>query len=184
MIGASLVERVGRRKLFLWSWAAMFFVFVIITGLAGSYATTKIASHGIAVIPMLFLFQTSYSMAETPVPPLYIPEIAPLAMRTKAVGILSFTQSAAGVFNQFVNPIALAAITWKYYAVYAAACAVYFVLYYFFVKETRGLTVEEAAMVYEPAETREAAIEEERRLRSLADFEASEKMDDDERIKV
>lgn len=36
---------------------------------------------------------------------------------------------------------------------------IYFVLFWFFVRETRGLTTEEAAVVYESDETREAALD-------------------------
>lgn len=34
-------------------------------------------------------------------------------MRTKCIAALSFTQSCAGVFNLYVNPIALADISYK-----------------------------------------------------------------------
>lgn len=66
MGGAYLVERVGRRKLFLTSFAGMFASFVIITGLAGTYASTKNQSAGIAVVPFLFFFQAFYGIAQTP----------------------------------------------------------------------------------------------------------------------
>jgi hypothetical protein len=71
------------------------------------------------------------------------------------------------------------------YGVYAALIAVYFALFYFFIKETKGLTVEEAAIIYESDATKEATMEEERRLRAIADVSEpySEKMDEDERIK-
>lgn len=113
MSGAYAVERVGRRKLFLTSFAGMFFAFVIITGLAGGYVTTGKAPLGIAVVPFLFMFNAFYGLAQTPLPPLYVPEISPLSMRTKSVAMLSFVQSSMGVFNQFVNPIGLANLSYK-----------------------------------------------------------------------
>lgn len=49
MGGASLVERFGRRPLFLISLAGQLFCFVMLTGLAGGYDTTKIAAMGISM---------------------------------------------------------------------------------------------------------------------------------------
>ena len=55
----------------------------------------------------------------------------------------------ANAFNQFVNPIALAAITWKYYAVYIAIDCVYVVVIYFFFPETKKLSIEEISVVFD-----------------------------------
>lgn len=58
-------------------------------------------------------------------------------------------------------------------------------LFYFFVRETKGLTIEEAAMVYESEETRQAAIEEERALRNQTFEDAvDEKAVSEERIET
>lgn len=53
---ASLVEKVGRRPLFLTSAATMLVSFIVITGLSGSFANTGNSAVGIAVIPLLFIF--------------------------------------------------------------------------------------------------------------------------------
>lgn len=73
LTGASLVEKLGRRPLFLISIAGMFSAFVIITGLAGSYATTGNKPTGIALIPFIYIFMGFYSMALTvsPLGPLF-----------------------------------------------------------------------------------------------------------------
>lgn len=36
-------------------------------------------------------------------------------MRAKGFNIFNFTISLALIFNQYVNPIALGALSWKYY---------------------------------------------------------------------
>lgn len=51
--------------------------------------------------------------------------------------------------DRFVNPIALAALTWKYYAVYIAIDIGYFVLIYFYFPETKGLSMEEVSLVFD-----------------------------------
>jgi hypothetical protein len=159
ILGASMVEKAGRRTLFLTSFAIMFVCFVFMLGLAGGYDLTKHRATGLAMIPFIFLYQAGYALSLTPIPMLYTPEITPFSMRAKAAALLLLSQNCAQAFNQFANPVALNAIGWKYYAVYVAVIGTYFFLFYFFVRETKGLTTEEAAVVYESDEARAEALE-------------------------
>lgn len=59
------------------------------------------------------------------------------------------TLSKGNAFNQFCNPIALAAITWRYYAVYIGIDIVVLALIYFFFPETKNLTIEEVSLVFD-----------------------------------
>ena len=169
MTGAGLCERYGRRPLFLVSLAGCFVSFVFITALSGSFATTQKSSTGVAMIPFLFLFNSAHSLAFSPLPMLYTPEISPFALRAKSAALLLLSQNLAQTFNQFANPVALAAIQWKYYIVYVAVIATYFALFWFFIRETKGLTVEEAAVVYEPGESRMQVVEQERAMAQAID---------------
>lgn len=67
--------------------------------------------------------------------------------------VLSLTISAALVFNQYVNPIALDALGWKYYIVFCCFLGFAWVYCYLFVIETRGpngpLPLEEVSSVFE-----------------------------------
>ncbi|KAI5480123.1 putative Lactose permease [Pseudohyphozyma bogoriensis] len=177
MTGATLVERFGRRPLFLCSITGMLACFCVMAGVAGGYAHTHNPATGIAIVPMIFLFMGSYSFALTPLPPMYIPEIAPLSIRAKATATLAFSQNTAQAFNQFVNPIALAAITWKYYLVYVAVLVVYLGLFIIYIRETKGLTTEEAAVIYEASDKKEAALEAEMKLRQAAEAAIADKFD-------
>jgi MFS family permease len=151
MLGASLADKFGRRALFLTSLFGCLASFIFITALSGSFATTNNTPTGVAMIPFLFLFNAFYAIAFTPIPMLYVPEISPFSLRAKSAALLLLSQNVAQSFNQFVNPVALAAIAWKYFIVYVAVISIYIVLFYFFCRETKGLTVEEAALVYEPS---------------------------------
>lgn len=46
---------------------------------------------------------------------MYTVEILPYSLRAKGFNIFNFVISVALIFNQYVNPIALDAIAWKYY---------------------------------------------------------------------
>ena len=45
----------------------------------------------------------------------YTLEILPYSLRAKGFNVFNFTISVALIFNQYVNPIALENISWKYY---------------------------------------------------------------------
>ncbi|GFZ44381.1 hypothetical protein JCM24511_02103 [Saitozyma sp. JCM 24511] len=163
ILGASLVERAGRRTLFLASIGGMLACFVFMLGLSGGYAATKNTSTGLAMLPFIFLFNAFYAIAMTPIPMLYAPEITPLSLRAKAASLL-LSQNCAQSFNQFANPVALAADEPHRQSdgnttPSTLVLIIYFTLFWFFVRETRGLTTEEAAVVYESDETREAALD-------------------------
>ena len=85
-------------------------------------------------------------MAYQPLIVSYSMEILPFSLRAKGYTVFAFSVSAALVFNQYINPIALAAIGWKYYIVYCAWIAFELVFVYIFIIETKGRTLEETAL--------------------------------------
>jgi MFS family permease len=60
---AVMVDKLGRRFLFLASGIIMLCSYVIITGLSGSFAQTGHAATGVAVIPFLFVYFAGYDIA-------------------------------------------------------------------------------------------------------------------------
>lgn len=69
----------------------------------------------------------------------------------QGVALVHFATQVAVFFNVFVNPIALAAIAWKYYILFVVLLIIITVTIYFFYPETRGYTLEEIARVFENA---------------------------------
>ncbi|KAL2838645.1 hexose transporter protein [Aspergillus pseudoustus] len=146
---AFLVERAGRRPLWLSSTGGMFITFAIIMSLSAGYSETGTLAMGVAAIPFLFLFYGSYSIAWTPLAYSYPVEILPYSLRTKGQAIYITTQTLAVSLNTWVNPVALEALQWKYYAVYIALQLVFFVIIWFIFPETKGLTIEEIGALFD-----------------------------------
>ncbi|ETS78620.1 hypothetical protein PFICI_10682 [Pestalotiopsis fici W106-1] len=136
-------DRIGRRPLWLTSVIGMLFSFVVVMGLSGAYDSYGVPSIGLAVIPFLFVFFGFYDVAWTPLANMYSVEILPFSLRAKGQAIYNIVQGCANAFNQWVNPIVLDAIQWRYYAVYIAILSVYVVIIYFYFPETKNLTIEE-----------------------------------------
>ncbi|UKZ91444.1 uncharacterized protein TrAFT101_006422 [Trichoderma asperellum] len=113
--GAAInVERFGRRPLFFISIIGMLISYRFVTGLLAGFSTTKKSGLSIAVIPFLFLYYGFYDIAWTPLPVSYTAEILPFNLRTKGLAIFVSVGTATNAFNQFMNPVALQAMGWKY----------------------------------------------------------------------
>ncbi|KAJ1337253.1 hexose transporter-like protein [Microdochium nivale] len=149
-IGAAIsVERLGRRVLFLSSASIMLASYIVVTGLSGSFATTGNTAVGLAVVPFLFIFFMGYDIALTPLVVSYPLEIWNYRLRSRGFSVTWISGILAGIFNMFVNPIALETIAWKYYFVYVAFLLAFLLLAYFAYPETRGHTLEQMAFIFD-----------------------------------
>jgi sugar porter (SP) family MFS transporter len=146
---ALLAERVGRRRLFLTSAGTMLLFMILVTVCSERYSSTQSAAAGYAVIVFLFLFLGGYVIGLTPIPVLYINEIWPSYLRTKGTSIFWVTQAVAVCFNQYVNPIALERIMWRYYLAYVGVLVLVVVFMFFYVPETKGLSLEEVRVIFD-----------------------------------
>jgi MFS family permease len=147
--GALATEKYGRRSLWMISTALMFVFFAAVTALSGVFAEMHIKAAGSASVAMLFLFFGSYALAYTPLSIAYPVEILPFHLRAKGFSLCLTVVFGAGFFNQYVNPIAFDALAWKFYFVYVACLAAFFVIIYFLFPETKGRTLEETAVVFD-----------------------------------
>jgi sugar porter (SP) family MFS transporter len=148
--GASLLaEKVGRRRLFLTSTSTMLVFMSIVTICSALYSTTRSVAAGYAVVVCLFLFLGGYVIGLSPIPILYINEIWPYHLKAKGTSVFWMTQAAATCFNQYVNPIALQRIMWKYYLVYVGVLVAVTVFVFCFVPETKGMSLEEVSRLFD-----------------------------------
>lgn len=142
-VGSFYVDHIGRLPLFLWSTGGMLVSYVIITGLSAAYAQFGNTNAGLAVVAFLFIYFGFYDIAFTPLATCYPIEIWPYHQRAKGLS-MSMTASYAGLlFNQFVNPIALSRIAWRYYIVYIGILASMIVGIYYLYPETKNHSLEE-----------------------------------------
>ncbi|WAO93450.1 MFS domain-containing protein [Fusarium falciforme] len=146
---ASMVDRLGRRPLFLISSVGMLISYILISGLSGGFATTGRGSVGLAVVPFLYIYYGFYDIAFTPLIISYPAEIWPYQLRARGIAVTQLSTYLAIFFNTFVNPIALDAIGWKYYIIFAVILVAITVTIYFFYPETKGHSLEEMAVIFD-----------------------------------
>ncbi|KAF8887530.1 hexose transporter [Infundibulicybe gibba] len=155
---AFLVDRIGRRILFMLSILGMFVFFTLTTVRSALFAQRGSDQAAHAVIAFIFLFYAAFDIAFTPLIVSYTVEILPYQLRAKGLSIFNFTISAALIFNRYVNPIALDYLGWKYYIVYVCWLAFEAVFLWFYVVETKNRTLEGTAALFDGEEaTRQIA---------------------------
>jgi MFS family permease len=90
----------------------------------------------------------------------YTVEILPFRIRAKGLVIMNLAVNITLVFNQYVNPVALEKIEWKYYIVYCAFLAFEVVFIYFYLVETfRQPSLEAIAAIFDGEDKVEALHE-------------------------
>ncbi|KAG6335509.1 hypothetical protein ID866_3581 [Astraeus odoratus] len=146
---ALMVDKLGRRFLFLTSSGLMTLFYTIQTVCFAQYSKTKESAAGHAFVGFVFLFSAANSIGLMPLIISYSTEILPLHLRAKGLGVVSLVINIALVFNQYVNPIAFAALQWKYYLIYIFWLGVQFVFLWFFVVEVKNRTLEETAAIFD-----------------------------------
>ncbi|KIJ98739.1 hypothetical protein K443DRAFT_133322 [Laccaria amethystina LaAM-08-1] len=155
LLAASMVDKIGRRILFMTSVCGMIIFFTLQTACSATFAKTQDRGAAHAVIAFIFLFYASYDLAFTPLIISYTVEILPFRLRAKGFTVFSFAISLSLIFNQYVNPIALDKIGWKYYIVYICWLSFEAVFLWFYVVETKNRTLEETAALFDGHEDKD-----------------------------
>ncbi|KAJ7095888.1 general substrate transporter [Mycena belliarum] len=146
LFGSFMVDRLGRRKNLLISTGMLVVILAIISGLLSSFGSTARANAGIAFI---YLFMVVYSFGWTAMQALYPAEVLSYEVRAKGLAFLGICSQSASLLTTFGMPSAIEALQWKIYLVYMCWDAFEWIIIYFFLVETKQLTLEEITEVFE-----------------------------------
>jgi len=150
LIGTSLTDKVGRRKMWFWGTLAVAGTLAVVTGCTAKWGKAGSNPAGAnAAIAFIFLFGFVYSLAYTPLQALYPAEVLDYNTRAKGMALYALFVSCASFVNTYAGPIALQRITWRYYIVYIVWDLFECVVIWFCVVETRGRTLEELNEIFE-----------------------------------
>ena len=156
---AALINKFKRRTFFLFGSTGVAVVFVVWTICAQQYSVNGSLPAGRVVIACIFLFQGFYSISWLNLVVLYPLEICPYSMRAKAWSYVLLVIYVSQIFGNYVNPVGIEAIGWRFYIYYCVWAAVILVIVYFCFVETQGPSLEELALIFDgPAADRKLSI--------------------------
>ncbi|KAF1346532.1 general substrate transporter [Delphinella strobiligena] len=137
-----LIERVGRRKLFLYGTVGQTISMVIVFACLINPSSAKGSAVG------LFTYIAVFGATWLPLPWLYPAEINPLRTRAKANAVSTCSNWLWNFFVVMITPIMNTNIGWKTYLVFAVLNASFFPIIYFFYPETAGRSLEEVDLIF------------------------------------
>lgn len=148
-----MVDRLGRRTLFLASTSGMLISYIIWTALTAHFVESGGQAVGRAVVSFIFIYYFFYDIAWTPMLQAYPVEIFPYTLRSRGLTVTYISAFVGLIFGNQVNPIAMKNIEWKYYIVFCCLLAFLFCVIWFLFPETKGHTLEEIAEIFEGRQT-------------------------------
>ncbi|CAG9991017.1 unnamed protein product [Clonostachys byssicola] len=149
MVGANLVNRLGRRVIFVSSTSLMLLAMISWTVSGSQYTMYGSEAAGSAVLFSLIFFMSAYNFCWNPLSVAYPVEILTFPIRAKGVSLLVGAVKSASFFNQFVNPIGLEKLQWKFYIVYCSWLGLVLAVVFFLFPETKDRTLEEIAVIFD-----------------------------------
>ncbi|KAK1635794.1 sugar transporter [Colletotrichum phormii] len=159
------IDRFGRRPLFLTATTGMVLMYMGWTIISSQYERTHdLARFGYPQIAFIWLFSLSYQIAWTGVMAAYAWEIMPYSLRAKAGVISTIFVKGLIVLGSYTNPIAwdnftAAGHAWTLAMFYTILDFCYVLFVYFFYAETKNLTLEEVAKVFDGDEAKVARMD-------------------------
>jgi sugar porter (SP) family MFS transporter len=149
---AFMVDRVGRRPLFLVSIFGMVFSFTLWTVFAGVYESDgQQQGIGIGQVVFVWLFGVFYSIGFSGLLVAYTLEVLPFHLRAKGVMIMNITVQAILALSGQTNPLAIENLPhqWNFWLFYTLWDFVEAAWVYFVFVETKGPTLEEIARIFD-----------------------------------
>ncbi|CAK4033031.1 general substrate transporter [Lecanosticta acicola] len=144
-----VIERVGRRKLFLIGTVgqclSMVLAFACLIPGQLNPANTEPAKGAVVGF---FLFIAFFGATWLPLPWLYPAEVNPIKTRAKANAISTSTNWLFNFLIVMITPVMISGIGWGTYLFFAAANACFFPFIYFFYIETANRSLEEVDLIF------------------------------------
>jgi len=145
------VDKLGRRWSLVLGAIWMMTMMFIIGGVLHVHPPTNVntvSPASIAMVVMIYLYVIGYSASWGPVPWVYVSEIFPTRLRSYGVGLAAATQWLFNFVITEITPRAVNHIGWRTFIMFAIFCLANAFFAFFFIKETKGKTLEDMDILF------------------------------------
>jgi MFS family permease len=149
LIGTSTSNHVGRRPMLMFGNIGMAIIIAGLAGCTAHYHSDQPMSLSRFTIALIFLVGVFHAGAINPLVIAFPAEVLHTNIRGKGMGINQFCVHVAELLNDYAIPIALKAISWRTYIIFACWNVVQTLWIYYFFVETKGHTLEEMDFIFE-----------------------------------
>lgn len=153
--GLYIVDRFGRRKCLLGGAMVMFVCFLVYStvGFAALYPngdTTLPARKAVGDVMILFtcIFIAAFASTWAPIAFVVVSETFPLRMRSKGMAFATGGNWMINFLVSFLTPFITSSIGFKYGYVFTACIGFAIIFVFFFIPETKGLSLEDVDELY------------------------------------
>jgi sugar porter (SP) family MFS transporter len=162
------IDKLGRRKSLLfgaaWMMTMMFILGAVLHTHPPNPKNPQVTSSSIAMVVMIYLYVIGYSASWGPIPWVYLSEIFPTRLRSYGVGMGAATQWLFNFVITEVTPNAVNHIGWRTFLMFGIFCLSMGVWVFFFVKETKGRSLEDMDILFGTVNSDQRAADVERVL--------------------
>ncbi|OAL24111.1 hypothetical protein AYO20_10723 [Fonsecaea nubica] len=149
-IGASLFDKLGRRVSFFISMTVVLIASIMLVIFWARYENGGSTNKTLGALALwsMFLFLTGYAWILNSFGFAYTPEIMPTEIRATGVAIGYATVNSAMIMLVQVTPIAIAAISWRFFLIFIFTDAIFILGVYLWFPETANVPLEEVAALF------------------------------------
>jgi len=101
-----------------------------------------------AAIAFIFIYSFGYAVFFNAMVWVVPSELFPFFLRSKGLGLAVFSKAVTAIVLSQVTPIAILNVGWRYYALFIATNFAAAFVYFFFLPETKGKSLEEIAELF------------------------------------
>ncbi|KAL9049047.1 MAG: hypothetical protein Q9162_007418 [Coniocarpon cinnabarinum] len=146
------IDWLGRRMSLLlgaaWMASMMFIIGAVLATHPPDTKNPTVSSASIGMVVMIYLYVIGYSASWGPVPWVYVSEIFPNRLRAYGVGLAAATQWLFNFVITEITPRAVNHIGWRTFLMFGIFCLGNGTFVFFFIKETKGRTLESMDILF------------------------------------
>jgi len=150
----SIAPRYPRRTMYLTCTISILVILSALTVATADYSLNHRNLSAQVALALIFLHNPAYNVGFGSLDYSFVPEIFPFQLRASGIALYQWWNRGGLFFAQFVNPIGIDALGWRWYIVYCVWDVFQVAFVYVMFPETSGRTLEELTFLYE--EDREA----------------------------